>query len=180
MNGYNGLNSKSRHGQCRNGALYHLCNFNVLVFFILGCGSETSAPQESRLDCLGTVEEQCELNSVCTAVRAATECEEEHCTQLYVGCLPVDAMCADRDEVLCALADSCLKLYSRADEFLRCDTEVCESDSDCSLTDGYACFDGFIDGQRRCRQAPIECSTDDECPTGQTCEIVDESTQVCL
>lgn len=150
------------------------------IFGVLGCGKDSSNAEPTELDCLGSTQASCVSNDGCTVVLYPAECPSGGCEQLYVGCLPVGAGCAERDEALCALADGCLKLYSSADEFLRCDTEVCETDADCAVTDGYACFDGFIDGLKRCRHAPIECSDDTDCPMEQVCEFAGEMTRVCV
>lgn len=150
------------------------------AFLILGCDTESSRTDPPIMNCLGSTQVDCASNDGCTVVVLPEDCMSEDCDQLYIGCLPVNAGCADRDEALCAVSDRCLKLYSSTDEFLRCDTEACETDSDCSLIDGYACFDGFIDGQKRCRQAPIECSNDDECPMGHRCDAAGEMSRVCV
>lgn len=161
----------------------HHCLLSVLLtgtLLVVGCGTDSSTTDTRVFDCLGSTEESCASNDECEVVMHPAECPSEGCDQLYIGCLPVDAGCAERDEALCALAHGCLTLYSSTDEFLRCDTEVCETDAECAVADGYACFDGFIDGLNRCRHAPIECSDDTDCPIGQGCEFADEMTRVCV
>ena len=152
----------------------------ILTWCVAACGDGHRSDAPAIGDCLGAVQNACDQDVLCVSVMAMNVCEAQDCDEDYVGCLPIDADCSDRDEALCKVEQACLSIYTIESEYVGCEPQLCDIDEDCAIEHGYACFEGFVDGQNRCRQGPIPCDTDADCPATQRCELLGEDNRVCI
>jgi hypothetical protein len=174
------LRSLSTFGGDVTGLNHFVRAMLILTWCIAACGDVGDSQSAMRLSCLGATQNTCSQDPLCVSVMAMNSCEAQACDGTYIGCLPIDADCTDRDEALCRFEQGCLSIYTTESEYIGCETQLCARDEDCVTEQGYACYGGFIDGQKRCRQGPISCNTQTDCPESQRCEMIGEDAFVCF